>query len=119
VTLLVGMLYDARARAGVRQVLARHRRRLPALCGRAAKAGVADPQLCALAVETWSLALAGARRLPAWYFRPSDLVRAETFLDRFTLRGRCPADELREHLRISSASALAWATEPVEELSSR
>jgi glutamate--cysteine ligase len=118
VTLLTGLLYDDRARANVGRVLQRHRRRLPALLKRAATIGVADPELCALTVETWSLALAGAYRLSG-YFRPGDLGRAEAFLDRFTLRGRCPADELRERLALSPAAALAWATEPVEELSLR
>lgn len=117
ITLLAGLLYDDRARADVRGVLERYRRRLPTLLRRAASVGVADPELCALAVETWSLALAGARRLRSGYVRPVDLVRTEAFLDRFTLRGRCPSDELRERLIVGPAAALAWATEPVEELS--
>ncbi len=119
VTLLVGALYDDQARADVGRVLQRCRRRLPALLERAARVGVADPELCALAVETWSFGLAGAHRLPSGYVRRIDLVRAEAFLDRFTLRGRCPADELRERLEVSPASALAWATEPVGELTSQ
>lgn len=119
VTLLVGLLYDDRARAAVRGVLERHRGRLPALAWRAARVGVADPTLCAMAVETWSLALAGARRLPEGFVRRVDLGRAEDFLDRFTLRGRCPSDELRERLIVGPGAALAWATEPVPELSPR
>lgn len=117
VTLLAGLLYDDRTRAAVAGALERHRRRLPALLRRAVSVGVSDPELCALAVETWSLALAGARRLPSGYIRPVDLLRTEAFLDRFTLRGRCPSDELREQLVVGRATALAWATEPVEELS--
>ena len=117
VTLLAGLMYDGRARGEVLGVLERHRRRLPQLLRRAAVTGVADPMLCALAVETWSLALAGARRLSTGYVAGVDLARAEAFLDRFTLRGRCPSDELRERLATSPASALAWATEPVEEYS--
>jgi glutamate--cysteine ligase len=74
---------------------------------------VADPELCALAVETWSFALAGAGRLPAGQVPPGALAQAEAFLDRFTMRGRCPADELRDVLAAGPAPALAWAAQPV------
>jgi glutamate--cysteine ligase len=117
VTLLVGLLYDDQARAAVRGILERYRRLLPALLRRAALVGVADPELCALAVETWSLALTGARRLGNGYVRNVDLARTEAFLDRFTLRGRCLSDELQERLVVGRAAALSWASEPVEELS--
>jgi glutamate--cysteine ligase len=111
--LLVGVLYDDTARQAVRALLDRHRGDLPALWGRAAVEGLADPAMCALAVEAWSLAVAGASRLPAGYVPPVALSTTQRFLDRFTLRGRCPADELREELRRSPAAALAWAAEPV------
>lgn len=113
VVLLTGLLEDAQARAQVRAVLERQRAKLPALWRRAATLGLADPALCALAVETWSLALAGAGRLPAGYLPAGDLRQAESFLDRFTLRGSCPADELRAVLERGPAAALAWAAEPV------
>lgn len=116
VVLLTGLLYDDRARGAVRDLLERHAPELPRLARRAARTAVADPELCALAVETWSLALAGARRLPEGFSRPGDFVAVEAFLERFTLRGRCPADELRERLAASPAAALAWASEPVETL---
>jgi glutamate--cysteine ligase len=117
ITLLAGLLYDDHTRAAVRGVLEQFRWRLPALLRRAALVGVGDPELCALAVETWSLALAGARRLRDGYVRPVDLLRTEAFLERFTLRGRCPSDELRERLIVGRAAALSWATASVEELS--
>jgi len=113
VVLLAGLLDDARARAQVRAVLEPHRPRLPDLWARAATAAVADPELCALAVETWSFALAGAGRLPAGHLPPGALAQAEAFLDRFTMRGRCPADELRDALAAGPAPALAWAAQPV------
>src|SRR6266540_450032 len=113
VVLLVGLLEDATARAQVLAVVGRYRAELPELWRRAATVGLADPALCALAVETWSLALAGARRLPPGYLPADDLRRAESFLDRFTMRGRCPADELRELLERDPTDALAWAAEPV------
>lgn len=112
VVLLTGLLYDDAARAKVRAVLEPHAGQLPRLLVRAAGDGVADPELCALAVETWSFALAGASRLPPAYLRPAHLACVEAFLDRFTLRGRCPSDELRELLATSPAAALEWAMEP-------
>lgn len=118
VVLLVGALYDATARARIRDVLERHRRSLPNLLVQATGRGVADPAMCALAVETWSLALAGAARLPAGYLRPGDLPAVEAFLDRFTLRGRCPSDELAERLATSPTAALAWASDTAEAMSS-
>jgi glutamate--cysteine ligase len=113
VALLTGLLYDDRARGEVRDVLERHRQGLPGLLRRAVYGGLADPALCALAVETWSFALAGAARLPTGFLPVAALRAAEAFLDRFTLRGRCPSDELRERLAVSPAAALAWATDPV------
>lgn len=113
VVLYAGLLYDRRALDRVADVLAPQRRRLPDLLRRAAHLGVADPELCALAVEVWTTAAEGARRLPPGYVDPADLDRAETYLDRFTLRGRSPADELRERLAEGPAQALSWTREPV------
>lgn len=109
--LYAGLLYDARARDRVLEVLAPHRSRLPALLHAAAGPGIADPATCALAIETWSLALAGARRLP----RPPaarHLRATEDFLDRFTARGRTPADDLRPLLG-DPVAVVAWAREPL------
>ncbi|HVL97848.1 MAG TPA: glutamate-cysteine ligase family protein [Egibacteraceae bacterium] len=116
VVLLAGALYDARATEQIRAVLERLRPRLPALLERAGIGGVADPAMCALAVECWSLALAGAQRLPAGYVRAADLRTAEEFLDHFTMRGRCPADECAERLAWSPAAALAWAGDAADTL---
>lgn len=113
VVLLAGVLEDARARDAVLGVLARQRSRLPALWRRAATLGVADPGLCALAVETWSFALEGASRLPQRYIDPAQLELAARFLDGFTCRGRCPAHELVRLLDRDPAHALAWVAEPV------
>jgi glutamate--cysteine ligase len=112
VVLLTGLLEDPGARAQARAVLERWRPRLPELWRRAAGAGVADPELCALAAEVWSFALEGARRLPPGYLPAAQVALAERFLDRLTLRGRCPADELRAALARGPAAALAWAREP-------
>lgn len=113
VVLLAGLLEDGRSRDAVLGVLERHRGELPALWRRASTAGVADPSLCALAVEVWSYALDGAHRLPPGYVDRADLELAERYLDRYTLRGRCPADDLRTLLAADPAAALDWAAEPV------
>lgn len=119
VVLLAGALYDDRARQEIRGVLERHRRVLPALLERATVVGVASAAVCAMAVEAWSFALAGANRLPAGYFRRRDVEATEMFLDRFTMRGRCPSDELGERLADSPAAGLAWAGEPIDTLTVR
>jgi len=116
VVLLAGLLEDARARAAARALLERHRRALPALARRAATEGLADPVLGGLAAAVWPLALEGARRLTGsaqdGYLDPRHLSLAEEFLERLTLRRRCPADELRAALARGPAAALAWATAP-------
>lgn len=112
VVLLAGLLDDGRARAQVRHALEPYLGRLPVLWRRAATAGVADPALCALAVETWSFALDGAARLPLGHLPAGSLAQAETFLDQLTLRGRCPADELRAAMADGPARGLAWAAQP-------
>lgn len=113
VTLLVGLLYDRRARHAVLDVLTPHRRRLVRTLADATVGGLRDPALCAQGVEVWSYALEGARRLPPGYVRPRDLVAAEAFIDRYTVRGRCPTDELRDLLRRDPELALDWASEPL------
>ncbi len=111
--LYVGAVYEARARDRIREVLEPHRAQLPALLQRAATAGVADPALCALAVEVWSFALSGARRLAPRLLRPVDVSCGEEFVDRYIVRGRCPADELAALLRADPIHALTWAAEPL------
>lgn len=110
VVLYAGALLDGVARGRIREVLERHRARLPSLLRHAARAGVSDPGLCAMAVEVWSFALEGAGRLAG--VDPAKLAVAERYLDRYTLRGRCPADELAERMRTDPSRALRWVTEP-------
>jgi glutamate--cysteine ligase len=113
VVLLAGLIEDGRARAAGRAILEPHQTALPELLRRSAIAGLRDPVLVALAAEVWQLALEGAGRLPAGYLDADGQRQAADFLDRYTLRGRCPADELREALAAGPAAALAWASEPV------
>lgn len=109
--LYAGALFDPVARSRIREVLEPHRADLPDLLRRAATAGVSDPSLCALTVEAWSFALAGARRLPG--VGAEHVATTEAFVDRFTVRGRCPADDLAEAFRRSPAAALDLVREPV------
>lgn len=115
--LYCGLLYDPRARDYVRALMEAHRPSLPELLRRAAHLGVADPQLCALAVEVWTAAAEGAHRLPRGYLGPADIARAEAFLDRFTLRGLTPSDELRSRIAQGREHSVAWAREPVGQFS--
>lgn len=119
VTLLVGALEDGDSRSHLLGLLARHRAELPALWRRAARDGVGDPSFCALAVEVWSYAMQGAGRLPRGYLDDDALPTAEAFLERYTLRGACPADELRELCGQGAAAALAWVAEPVPQRARR
>lgn len=113
VVLLAGLVEDPHARAAGRAVLERHQTALPELLRRSATVGLGDPLLGALAAEVWQLALEGAGRLPPGYLDGDGPRLAADFLDRYTLRRRCPADELREALAAGPAAALAWASEPV------
>lgn len=110
VVLYAGALFDPVARSRIHEVLAPHRTDLPRLLRQAAATGLSDPSLCALAVEAWSFALAGARRLPG--VDTSLVATVEDFIDRFTVRGRCPADELAEAFERSPAAAMELLTEP-------
>lgn len=119
VTLLVGALEDPATRTRLLGLLDRHRRHIPAMWREAARTGVGDPSLCALTVEAWSYAMAGAGGLPAGYLPDDALVVAEEYLERYTLRGRCPADDLRAALAESPAAALASVAEPIPERTTR
>ncbi len=112
VVLYCGLLYDQRAREHVRALLDPGRRGLEDQLRLAAHVGLADPRLCALAVEVWTAAAEGARRLPAGYLDPADISRAERYIDTYVLRGRGPSDELRERLAEGPAQALAWTRDP-------
>lgn len=112
VVLLTGLLYDDRALRLARDLLAHQVGHLPADLARAGESGLKDPEVCALAVELWSFARAGAARLgPGWH-RQADLDATDAFVDRLVLRGRCPADELRDRLADDPDAALRWAAEP-------
>ncbi|MEX2561924.1 MAG: glutamate-cysteine ligase family protein [Nitriliruptoraceae bacterium] len=112
--LYAGATYEPQARDRILELLLNRPQPLEDQLHTAAVGGVSEPAQCALAVEVWSFALQGAANLPAGTFNPGDLELAERFLDRYTLRGLTPADELATLLRTSGPmAALRWAAEPV------
>lgn len=107
----VGLCYETRARRAALALLGPARRALPARWERAARSGLADPELGSDARELWRIALEGARRLPAGYLRACDLDCAEAFRERFVEAGRSPSAELRAAHGRDPAESLAWARE--------
>ena len=89
--LAAGVLYDSRAlRAAVDL--------LPppdlALLERAGRLGVHDPHIATTSADLFELALSGCAGLGPAYFHPSDLEVARAYFDRYTRRGRAPADDV-------------------------
>ena len=66
----------------------------PALLERAGRLGLRDPVLARTASDLATIALEGCAALPSGYFPRSDLEQAREFFNRYTRRGRSPADEL-------------------------
>ncbi len=66
----------------------------PALLERAGRLGLGDPVLARMASDLAAIALQGCAALPSGYFPRPDLEQAREFFDRYTRRGRSPADEL-------------------------
>ncbi len=88
-TFLAGLLYDPRAFAEARALLGDAD---PPLLVRAGQCGLHDPVIAPVAQDLVTLALEGAQRLGPTYVTPSDLEIAKEFFDRYTSRGRSPAD---------------------------
>ncbi len=112
VVLVTGLLYDDEARRRALTLLAPRADQVRDDLVRAGESGLKDPELCAPAVEVWSFAREGAERLGLPYNRPEDLRQTDEFIDEFVLRGRCPADDLRERLAADPVAALHWMAEP-------
>jgi glutamate--cysteine ligase len=109
VVLISGLLYDDQARVAAIELLEGTRDRLPELWQRAGVQGVRDVELGPLAARVWEVGLEGAGRLPRGFFDDGTLAVARRFLDTYTLRGRMPADDLRELQEEDPAKALEWA----------
>jgi glutamate--cysteine ligase len=88
--LAVGLTYDSGAVRAAADLLG-----APDLgvLDRAGRVGLRDPELARVASDLVHVALEGCRGLGPAYFHPADLEQAKTFFDRYTRRGRCPADD--------------------------
>lgn len=91
VALAVGLAYDPRALRAAADLLGRPDE---ILLHRAGRLGLGDPAIRRTAVDLVDLALAGCQALGPACFHPSDLEQARAFFDRYTRRGRSPADDL-------------------------
>ncbi|HET6837520.1 MAG TPA: glutamate-cysteine ligase family protein [Gemmatimonadales bacterium] len=91
--LTAGLLYDTSALRAADDLLGAPQ---PTLLERAARDGLHDPYLARTAVDLCEIALSGCRRLGPAYFHPADLELATTYFDRYTRRGRAPADDIME-----------------------
>jgi glutamate--cysteine ligase len=91
--LTAGILYDPGALRAAADLLGTAD---PGLLDRAGRFGLHDPAIGRTAAELFQLALAGCRSLGPSYFHPADLEEASDFFERYTRRGRAPADEVVE-----------------------
>jgi glutamate--cysteine ligase len=66
------------------------------LLERAGQAGLHDPAIASVAADLFEVALQGCQGLSPRYFHPSDLEQASAFFERYTRRGRSPADDMLE-----------------------
>jgi glutamate--cysteine ligase len=89
--LAVGITYDTRALGAAADLLG-----APdlGLLERAGRVGLHDPAVASRAVDLVEIALEGCVGLGPGYFNPADLEQARAFFDRYTRRGRSPADDL-------------------------
>jgi glutamate--cysteine ligase len=91
IALAVGLAYDPRALRAAADLLGP-----PSLADleRAGRLGLRDPAIASRAADLTQLALEGCEGLGPGYFHPADLEQARTFFDRYTRRGRSPADDV-------------------------
>ncbi len=88
--LAVGLTYEPRALRAAVDLLG-----VPdlGLLDQAGRVGLGDPAFARVAADLAQIALEGCRGLGPGYFHPSDLEQARAYFDRYTRRGRCPADD--------------------------
>jgi glutamate--cysteine ligase len=91
VLLAVGLTYDPGALRAAADLLGRPD---AGLLHRAGRLGLGDPAIARTAADLAEIALTGCRGLGPGYVHPSDLEQARSFFDRYTRRGRSPADDV-------------------------
>lgn len=110
VVFFVGLLYDPETRHAAIERLSSSLAGLRERWHISAESGLDDADLRADAIAIWRLALQGAARMPAAYFRDADLTVADEFFRDFVERGRAPADELQRLLAQDPRAALDWCS---------
>ena len=93
IALTAGILYDSRTLRAAADLLGSPD---VALLERAGRLGLHDTALAGTAADLFELALSGCTGLGPRYFHPSDLEQARAFFDRYTRRGRAPADDVSQ-----------------------
>lgn len=86
-----GLLYDSGALRAADDLLGTPD---PGMLGKAGRWGLHDPAVASKAADLFQIALAGCRGLGPGYFHTADLEEAVAFFERYTRRGRAPADEV-------------------------
>ena len=90
VLLAVGLTYDPAALRAAADLLGPPEL---GLLERAGRLGLQDPAIAARAADLAEVALRGCEGLGPAYVRPADLEQARAFFERYTWRGRSPADD--------------------------
>ena len=90
IVLVCGLVYDVRTSAATASLVGDAD---DAVLWRAAGLGLHDPTICTVAREVVELALSGARSLDKAYVSARHLAATREFVERYTLRGRAPADD--------------------------
>jgi glutamate--cysteine ligase len=89
--LAVGITYDPGALRAAADLLGTPD---PVLLECGGRVGLREPGIAKVAVDLVEIALRGCTALGPAYFHPSDLEQARAFFERYTRRGRSPADDV-------------------------
>ncbi len=91
--LTAGMLYDPDALRAADEILGSPDAGLLVAAG---QSGLHHPEIAGVAADLFQIALSGCRRLGPGYLHPADLEQATAYFERYTRRGRAPADDMIE-----------------------
>ena len=91
IVFLAGLAYDPHASRAALELAPRPD---PSLLERAGRDGLRDPVIARTAADLFELALTGCRGLGTAFVHPSHLEEARAYFDRYTRRGRSPADDV-------------------------
>jgi glutamate--cysteine ligase len=105
--LVAGIVYDPEALRAAVDLLGQPDL---GLLQRAGRLGLTDPAIAETANDLATIALAGCERLGPAYFRPDHLDEARAFFERYTLRGRSPADDTEREAIVAKFTAEARRT---------